>query len=117
MTHNDILAVAQVCHEANRAYCKILGDLSQPSWELAPDWQKESACLGVQRVLEDPVITPEQLHESWVEQKVRGGWKYGPEKNPALKTHPCMVPYAELPELQRKKDALFRGICQGLLFT
>ena len=30
-------------------------------------------------------------------------------KDPAAKTHPCMVPYADLPESQRRKDALVSG--------
>jgi hypothetical protein len=35
--------VARVCHEANRAYCQTLGDNSQPAWDDAPEWQKDSA--------------------------------------------------------------------------
>ena len=40
-------------------------------------------------------------------EKVATGWKYGPVKNPDAKEHPCMVPYAELPPEQRRKDALY----------
>ena len=39
--------IAQVAHEINQAYCEALGDNSQTSWEDAPQWQKESAVLGV----------------------------------------------------------------------
>jgi hypothetical protein len=28
-------------------------------------------------------------------------------RDPEKKTHPCMLPYAELPESQKKKDDLF----------
>ena len=35
--------IAKVAHETNRSFCQTLGDWSQPTWENAPDWQKESA--------------------------------------------------------------------------
>lgn len=40
--------IAKIAHEANRIYCQTLGDYSQPPWEDAPDWQKNSAIAGVQ---------------------------------------------------------------------
>lgn len=39
--------IARVAHEVNRAYCKALGDDSQEVWELAPQWQRDSAIVGV----------------------------------------------------------------------
>lgn len=36
------------------------------------------------------------------------GWKYGPNKDFERKEHPCLVPYNELPEIQQRKDAVFR---------
>jgi hypothetical protein len=47
--------IARVCHEVNRAYCESLGDMSQPSWEDAPQWQKDSAMLGVKLHTENNV--------------------------------------------------------------
>ena len=38
--------IAKVCHETNRAYCQATGDFSQPVWELAPEWQKQSV-MGI----------------------------------------------------------------------
>lgn len=34
--------------------------------------------------------------------------------NAKLKTHPCMVPFEELPEFQQKKDKLFMVIVDVL---
>lgn len=98
-------ACARAAHEVNRAYCLATGDSSQPSWEEAPDWQKSSARNGVVGALSGN--TAEQSHESWLAEKVASGWTYGPVKDPEKKEHPCMVPYGELPESQRAKDALF----------
>lgn len=35
-----IEACAHAAHEANRAYCAAIGDLSQVAWECAPEWQQ-----------------------------------------------------------------------------
>lgn len=106
--------IAQVAHETNRVYCRILGDNSQPPWGEAPDWQKESAISGVEAYVNDPGITPEKSHENWMRLKQETGWKYGELKDPDKKEHPCMLPYTELPPEQRIKDALFLGIVKAL---
>lgn len=107
--------VAQVCHEANRALCETQGDHSQSPWESAPDWQRESAIDGVMKIAIGEVTRPEQSHESWLAEKERTGWKYGPVKNPVTKEHPCFVPYDQLPPEQRVKDHLYFAIAKTLL--
>jgi hypothetical protein len=106
--------IAQVCHEANRAYCATLGDLSQPSWAEAPDWQTESARKGVEMHLANPDASPSASHEAWLAEKERTGWKYGPVKDPARKEHPCFVPFSELPREQQLKDVLFKAVVEAL---
>lgn len=98
-------ACARAAHEASRTYCIALDDLSQPSWEDAPEWQRSSAIKGVELALRG--ATPEESHISWLAEKTRTGWAYGPLKDAEAKTHPCMVPYADLPPAQRAKDALY----------
>ena len=105
MNEKTIEACARAAHEMNRVYCIATGDDSQPSWEDAPEWQKTSARNGVQGVLAGN--TPEQSHESWLREKVETGWKRGPIKNPSIREHPCMVPYGDLPPVQRAKDQLY----------
>lgn len=107
--------IAQVCHEANRAYCDSIGDHSQPSWETAPEWQKVSAVAGVLAHLESELtLTPVGSHQSWMEQKAADGWVFGLVKDPEKKTHPCMIPYEELPLEQRSKDYIFRAIVHSM---
>jgi hypothetical protein len=108
MEKSILTACAQAAHECNRAYCIAIGDISQPSWEAAPDWQKQSALNGVQGVLNGN--TPEQSHESWLKEKTETGWKYGLVKDPDKKEHPCFVPYAELPKSQQAKDHVFVSV-------
>jgi hypothetical protein len=110
----DVQSIARVCHEANRAYCQSIGDNSQPDWGSAPDWQKQSAENDVRFHLENPNAAPSHLHEEWLKEKHAAGWKYGPVKDPDKKTHPCFVPYEELPEEQKKKDALFIAVVHAI---
>lgn len=105
---------AKLCHKVNKIYCSILGDDSQPNWGGAPDWQRNSAINGVKAFLANPQITPEQSHQSWLAQKQAEGWVFGKVKDPEKKTHPCMKPYAELPQEQKIKDALFTGVLRAI---
>lgn len=107
------IQIAQIVHEANRAYCQTLGDDSQVPWTDAPDWQRSSAVDGVQGILDGRITRPEQSHEGWLAEKERTGWKYGPVKNVDTKEHPCFVPYGSLPPEQQVKDAIFFGIVRA----
>ena len=107
--------IAQVCHEANGAYCRATGDNSQPRWDDAPEWQKTSAVDGVSNMRKRNGVTPRESHENWLATKEKAGWVHGTTKNPSKKQHPCMVPYDQLPEEQKIKDCLFNAIASTLL--
>lgn len=106
--------IARIALETNRAYCRTLGDHSQLTWDAAAAEIRESAISGVQAVLEHPEITPEMLHKKWCDFKLGAGWVYGAKKDERAKTHPCLVPYNELPDMQRVKDKLFRAVVLAL---
>lgn len=44
------------------------------------------------------------VHEVWAETRVKQGWKYGEKRNDELKTHPCLIPYEDLPEEEKEFD-------------
>lgn len=46
----------------------------------------------------------ENVHEIWAQSRMKQGWTYGPERNDELKHHPCLVPYGELPEVEKDYD-------------
>lgn len=110
----DVLKIASVCHQVNKALCEAFGDLSQQNWNDAPEWQRQSAVTGVEFNLANPDAPPSASHDSWLEEKRQTGWKYGPVKNPETKEHPCFVPYEELPADQKAKDYVFKAIVAAL---
>lgn len=44
------------------------------------------------------------VHEVWAYNRMQEGWSYGEDRNDAKKTHPCLVPYDELPETEKDYD-------------
>ncbi len=100
-----IEAIAAACHQQNQAWCIAHGDHSQADWLATPGDIQGSAIDGVEKALTG--MRPEDLHDSWVEFKQKTGWVYGLVKDLEKKTHPCMVPYSDLPPEQRQKDHLF----------
>ena len=44
------------------------------------------------------------VHEVWAQSRISQGWSYGSERNDELKQHPCLVPYEELPEVEKAYD-------------
>lgn len=44
------------------------------------------------------------VHEVWAQNRIEQGWIYGEERSDALKQHPCLIPYEELPEVEKDYD-------------
>ena len=112
MTKIDI---AKVCHAANKIICELNDDFSRKDWNDSEKWQTDSSILGVEYIINNPNPSDSILHDSWSNERIAAGWKYGPIKDANLKTHPCLVPFESLPKFQQAKDALFAGICKSLI--
>ena len=105
--------VAKICHEANKAYCVTIGDNTQPSWEDAPEWQKESAINGVRFHCLNENTTPADSHNSWLKEKTEQGWSWGEIKDAEKKEHPCFTAYENLPKAEQVKDYIFKNIVEA----
>lgn len=46
----------------------------------------------------------ENVHEVWAKNRVSEGWSYGEVRNDKTKETPCLVPYNELPEIEKDYD-------------
>ena len=55
---------------------------------------------------------PEQLHRTWMQAYLDMGWRFGKTYNREAKTHPDLVPYSRLGQLERDKDAVFVALCE-----
>lgn len=110
----EVLQIALVCHQANKAWCEANDDNSQKDWHGAEDWQRQSAIMGVNFRLENPNAGHDSQHNAWLEDKKKNGWVYGEIKDSVAKTHPCIVEFDLLSDFQKKKDALFCAIVDSL---
>lgn len=46
----------------------------------------------------------EMVHDVWAATRIAQGWTYGPVRDDKEKKHPCLVPYADLPEEEKVYD-------------
>jgi hypothetical protein len=107
--------IAPICHAAIVAYQLECNDPNNP---VSPPWQecsleiRQSMINGVASVLGGS--DAEDLHDSWSKEKFNQGWVWGPVKDFETKTHPCLVPWAALPEHERYKDILIYSMVLAL---
>ena len=62
------------------------------------DVELDSVLLGLTEKL------AENVHEMWALGRVNDGWRYGEKRDDAAKTHPCLVPYSQLPDFEKEYD-------------
>ena len=110
----SVMKIAQVMHEAVRAWQKANGQNAAPPWSRAPKWMREASQEAVIWRMKNPGASSAAQHEQWMAQKKAEGWTYGKIKSGVKKTHPMLAPYRELPEIERRKDALVAGIIDAL---
>lgn len=44
------------------------------------------------------------VHEEWMRRRLSEGWRLGPARDDARREHPCLIPYDELPEIEKEYD-------------
>jgi hypothetical protein len=61
-------------------------------------------------------LLAKNTHENWARERMSQGWKYGTERSETKKEHPCLVPYAALPEAEKEYDRMIvREVLKTLL--
>jgi len=48
-------------------------------------------------------------HDNWATQRLADGWTHGPHRDDVQKRHPCLVPYRDLPESEKRYDRAAAG--------
>lgn len=95
--------IARLIYAAHSEYNIIQGLGSRCRWEEADRPSRQAYISVVERTLLQPTKSSFDNHELWRASWEANGWKYGPVRDDVKKTHPALVPYAELPEDQRVK--------------
>jgi len=105
--------IARVIHTQNAELQRIQGDpVPSLPWDSESDELRQGVIRNVAKARAG--MTPRMLHEEWVRDKQEHGWTLGPEKDSERRTHPCLVPYWDLPDYQRDKNRLFVSTVRAL---
>ena len=114
MNNEKLDAIARAAHEAIRGWVTAHGQKATPPWSRAAKWMRDSTRESILFAIENPEAPHSAQHDQWMEQKFRDGWVFGETKDASAKTHPMLIPYEDLPEFERRKDALMRAIALSL---
>ena len=44
------------------------------------------------------------VHEVWAQERLKEGWRLGPERDGATREHPNLLPFEDLPEFEKDYD-------------
>lgn len=111
--HNCILPYKQLDESTKHYDWLVVKNSIAESEQKAPDEIKRD--YVPKPIDTDDVVLPKKLdglieqisenvHEVWAESRMSQGWTYGKERNDTLKQHPCLVPYKDLPEVEKAYD-------------
>jgi len=105
---------AQFVYDGARLAAQAAGAPIIPvPWAEREEPFKKQFCEVIERQCgEGRSSSPEELHGSWTQAYVEMGWCYGEKYSREEKTHPDMVPYAKLGQLEQDKDAVFVALCE-----
>ena len=75
-------------------------------------WKEKGVCklqirhsnTGIKELIELAEAISKNVHEVWSQNRMDEGWTYGPVRNDEKKETPCLVPYEELPEIEKAYD-------------
>ena len=104
---------AQFVYDAARLAARAAGAPITPvPWDEREEPFKAQFRQVIERQCgEQRSLSPEELHGSWMQAYFAMGWVYGEKYSRENKTHPDLVPYAKLGQLERDKDAVFVALC------
>ena len=81
-------------------------------WDEREEPFRKQFCEVIERQCGPNRLGPEELHANWVVAYEKMGWHWGEHYDPNTKTHPDMVPYDELNQLEQDKDRVFVALCE-----
>jgi hypothetical protein len=65
----------------------------------------DTSHVQLPKALEELIeLLARNAHENWARQRLSDGWTLGSRRDDGKKTHPCLIPYDELPESEKVYD-------------
>lgn len=105
--------VARIVHAAVRELEAVQDETApNPPWLAADEGDKERLVAQVRMYRNG--LECSQVHAGWIELMKEDGWSKGEVKDPLTRTHPNLVPYAELPREHKHRNELIRSIVYGM---
>ncbi|MCJ7716792.1 MAG: NAD-binding protein [Anaerolineales bacterium] len=86
---------------------RIPAMLSATGYKIAPlqDWDAENLAFQENIPGDDQVSLMARMeHENWCQGKMQEGWEYGQKKNSRIKHNPNLLPWDDLPEIEKEKN-------------
>uniref|UniRef100_A0A6M3KAN2 Putative ryanodine receptor, RyR, domain containing protein n=1 Tax=viral metagenome TaxID=1070528 RepID=A0A6M3KAN2_9ZZZZ len=80
--------------------------------EREDDFRKQFLEVIERQCGENRSMSPEELHGGWMQSYLSMGWVYSEVYDREKRTHPDLVPYSLLGQLERDKDAVFVALCE-----
>jgi RyR domain len=100
--------LAKLSYETTRAWNETKGEPAKKRWDQAEPWRRQAAVESVRKAIAG--ATAPQLHESWREERLKEGWRYGDKKSDEAKTNPALQPYSQLADTQKRAADLFAAV-------
>ncbi len=97
--------LAQEYKDSNRRFADGIGaQLDAVGCAVAPSPLIDSRGHLCQFTDAEIELLAKREHDRWMADQVRDGWRYGPKKDRAKKTHPLLVPWEKLTADDQDKD-------------
>jgi len=94
--------LARICHEAHVALRIGLNDsATDVHFDALPQERKDLVTGEVRLIREGK--SPAEVHQAWVDWMRERGWTLAPARNTLIRTHPNLIPYAQLPPGEKAK--------------
>ncbi|MCZ4321448.1 RyR domain-containing protein [Pseudomonas anguilliseptica] len=108
-----VIVIAGAAHALIASIGQVFGETAI-TWEDAGEGYQQGIIAGVTAYSENPDLTPEIEHQKWLEAKLADGWVHGEAIDTTPKTHPLLLPFAELPVEHRVKATILHAAVHAL---
>lgn len=109
--YRTLVDIAQECHNKNNELMMMNGEEQNGNWDSLDRHTKFINLKSVIKALENPDLTAKDMHDEWMNNKIADGWKFGDVKDPELKTHPLIIDYDLMKDVDKMKDQIFIDVC------